>query len=1059
MLYESDLAIGIDLGTTNSVIGYWNSNINEVELIPNSIGEVLTPSIVIFNGDECLVGEQAQKYLIPKGEKIYSVKRILGRNFSDDNLEDDKRKLNYKIINKNNLPMIEITNNGKSEFYTPKDISSLILKKLIESAEKFLKNKIKKVVITVPAHFNHAQRTETKSAAEDIGLEVLQLLNEPTAAALSYGFGQNCCPKKKYKNNFIKLLHENRMGRNNECSDLENSTNSSEDKNNNITYRNLKNILVFDLGGGTYDLAILEIKNNGNSDIEKDYKVLSKKAINIGGNNFDEKILEYCFNNFGQNINNLQGRLSYKNTRERLLKNCELYKRILSKEKNAMLKINNFYEESDFIIDITREQFETEICKDLFLKISEPFDDLLSESKLKKNDIDEIILVGGASKMPKIKEILKNYFGDIKINCSINPDQIVAYGATILAGMILNSKNCYSSHKILKNIKLQDITPYSLGTDVIDKVTKKPKMNFIIPKGTVIPTNLETPFVKEYRTTEDNQNYMLIRVYEGEDQDLQKNNFLGEFKIYDLPQKPKGEVICEVRFHIDENNILIVTGKEKTGGKPCGIQITNGKTYDIDKKQIKIDNNLKVIKICENEGEKKMRFNDYIEDLCDSYNDCKNDNERYVILVKYEEAVEDLLQEINIENFKLEDTIEKYYSYVYQLFEAYVEMFFLNKEVIIKNKIENKIKNEVNKYLNILKSGNIYYIKSLVNLFGETKNIKENYPLFFYSLVLDEINIFNNIALSYIDLEHKQKYSRYYAKLYFTESISLFDKYINSTAKALLGINNRAKIDNLRTVCTTKLEEINSNAVLLISASKKNAKLFDPLEFQKILEESGYTFYENNFLLYHRRTSEEYILVLDEFEKTLDRIEISLKDKKMTKSNDLLEEKAICLGSIVKIKLNHLGQKKYEDYLKCIDNCIYYAENPLKKNKNECEWYKEALDLKRNLLNKIEESKNGKIKKIDEIFSKKDNIGFINFILNNHPYKGYNQNSREPHLNWNKIDIRLVDFLIDKYTNELNERKLDKQKTEYIIINNILEKLRSLQNEFKRYTNDIETNH
>ena len=1041
--YAFDIPIGIDLGTTFSCIGYWNNN--EVVLIPNSVGEFLTPSVVVFNENEIIVGEQAQKILYPKGEKIYAIKRIIGRNFTDPTLSEEIKNFTYKITNKNNYPQVEIKKSQKT--YSPIEISSLILKKLINSAEKFLEREIKKVVISVPAIFNDAQRTATKTAAEKIGLEVLGIINEPTAAALAYGFCENKCHlKTKYKNNFVEAL---RISRNENLSTI---SEISEDNNLNIDHNDNKEkyIMVFDLGGGTYDLAILKLKNDF-------YEVLSKYTDkNLGGEDFDNELMNYALRKFGKslkNANNKNEKLFSKESKERLKKACELVKRLLSKEEEAIIKVANFYQDADLNIQIKRKDFEDEICKELFEKLSQPFKNLLNEANLTFTDINEVILVGGSSKMPKIKKILEMFFTNKKINNSINPDELVAYGATIKAALLLSKDN--ENHHCLKDLKLVDITPLSLGTDVLENGEEIVKV--LINKGSKIPAT-ET---KEYITSHDNQEDMLVCVYEGESKYKNKNNLLGKFKITNLPKKNKGEVRCEITFSIDENNILTVTGREKTQGKNCGIKIINNKQVNLDYEDNEI--NEQFYSGDDDENKNYKSYTNKIKILSKGFSRCNNEEDKYNILKKYENITIKLIETIDISKFNNENIIEKYYLYVYQLFEGYVEMLFLDKEIIKANNVEKELRKSIQNYIKNLKNGNIYYIKSLINLFENTRKKSS----LFYRLILDEIKIFNEIGLSYLDFEHKKKYSRYYAKLYFTESTKLFNKYITEEVMGEL-LDDYDEILSLKAACTKKLEEINNNAIILIRNSNKSRKLFEPTYIAQQLNnqiESGFTIYEQLYF-YSEKTNDEYIIILDQYENTLAQIELALKDKDEFENacNELREEKAICLGSIVKIKYKYLGYKKYDEYLKIIGDCLVIAKK-LYQNENECEWYKEAKKLKEELEKKVEEQKNLEdknfidnykekldevINKNNEIFKHDNKIDFINYILANFEYEGYaNENIGNLGLNWMNINLDLVQFLIKKYNIDKYPKKTAEERYKHRIIEDIIGKLHNLERMLK----------
>ena len=482
-----DLPVGIDLGTTNSCIGYWDGK--EVKIIPNRMGEKTTPSVIYFHNEEIYVGEDIYKNvkILNESEKIYSIKRIIGQDF-DDIDPRDKENLHYNIIKdeRTNKPVVKVNSNE----YPPEKLSSFILEKLVSNAKKIVCDKITKVVISVPANFNDAQRCATIEAAELAGLKVIRIINEPTAAALSYGLGQKFCPIKKNLSSFSQIFRRNRDLRVSQSEELYNSNEFSNLKQSLASVGNDKgkNILVFDLGGGTFDLSILKINLE-----KKEYEVKSKYSDkHLGGDDFDNALVDYCLEVMKLNKNEIDNR-----SKERLKKACEWAKKSLSKynenenENNdkedivTYVRLDNFTEKKEYLlVKITKEDFEEKICKKLFDKLGSYFDEVLNGAKLTSKEIEEIILVGGSTRMPKIKEILRNKFGEnCKINDEINPDEVVAYGATIQAAMLLTA----GQNNIFKEVNLYDITPITLGTDVIndskDEKIKSlgSKMSVIIP--------------------------------------------------------------------------------------------------------------------------------------------------------------------------------------------------------------------------------------------------------------------------------------------------------------------------------------------------------------------------------------------------------------------------------------------------------------------------------------------------------------------------------------------------------------------------------------------------
>ena len=411
-----DYAIGLDLGTTFSCIGVYRNG--GVEIIPNSIGERITPSIVIFKDKEILVGEDTVDVLVKYYENcLYEVKRLIGLDFSKKQFRDEVEKLPFKVI----LPTadhkqanIEVVVNKKKKTYTPTEISSLIIKKMVHNAENYLNKKIKKLVITVPAYFSESQKKLTSQAAEMLNLDVIKIINEPTAAALAYGFTED----------------------------------QSQDK----------NILVFDLGGGTFDVSILSFENEKNNQENVNAKNLSVLAtsgdMHLGGEDFDNALANYVI----EKANIKEDKIRKNNQAIKKLKvACENAKKILSSSDKTTIRINNVLDKIDINVEITKDEFER-ICQPLIDKLNIPLNSAISEAekkmrelnkKFSKEDIDEIILIGGSTRIPKVKEFVKDFFPSKRINDSINPDEAVAYGATLQAEKLL-----YNSDKIISNFHI-----------------------------------------------------------------------------------------------------------------------------------------------------------------------------------------------------------------------------------------------------------------------------------------------------------------------------------------------------------------------------------------------------------------------------------------------------------------------------------------------------------------------------------------------------------------------------------------------------------------------------
>jgi len=953
---EEKYALGIDFGTTYSCSCAWTNGGNVVIL--NELGERTTPSVVIFeNKNKVYVGEETLNHLSKKNcVKIYEIKRLIGKKYSE--IEDIKDYFAYTVEKKGeDQIIIKITfDDGETSEYAPEYIVSLILAKLIKNAENFLNKQITDIVITVPADFTDIQRHAIKYSAESIpGIKVKKIINEPSSAALAYGFYSLNDIGKSVLFNFdesllgfaphpIEIKEKNKKISLSKISNISSIVLPNTKKEKKEKEENSKIILVFDFGGGTFDVSIVEMD-------EKSVETLVSSGNQmLGGGDFDNELMKYCLNIFSETTKKDKEEIkkNYKSM-QRLKIACEQTKKILSKREEDTIFIEDFYEEQPLSIPITRANFE-KLCKKIFDKLLEPLEHAIKDAKKKEiSKIDEIILVGGSSKIPKVKEILKNKFGkNIPINNYINPDEIVAYGAALCCEKLIRSNN-----ELLKNFNYFDSIQHSYGIEV-----ENGNMEILLPRGSSYPSNAFTYCHNFY----DNQKSIEVKVYEGENRSCKRNQLLGTFTIENIPKKKKGQLIIRVQLGIDINQIIKVSAYIGENEAKKGISIISDNPFT-NKKKIILES-LNKIEVDLDGKEKKLRSN--MVDYSNAFNQMNNDEDKYKIIKNYDSILIEYLTFLQENCFDIES--DKYILLVEFLFKSY-SYIFTNFSGSISQNEKQEMEETVLKYLKIVSIKKPFKLKQLIIIF---ENVKRQISEIFYSISIYCMEILKEKAQKYLEL--KTKNSSFVANNIYEECLYI-GNYSFKDEKTLNIINSKLKdkFNNIK-------EECEKNIIIL--SIEFHNEIENTIKTGKLFSDSNMD-YDNLCLLSFN---------ISQILKSINSINNLYQNKK------ILEKKSIFLATIVKIEfLMKKRRLSLQNLLEFAEQSIDIVDFKLGNDYEKKEWYKEIVDLK----NKIQEEFNSKaplpigdIENIREQFNGKFLEGeeaFLKFLVENYPHEEFNE--------------------------------------------------------------------
>ena len=935
------IAAGIELGFTNSKIGIYKNG--KFYIVPNSMGDTCTPSVVAILNDNEIVGEELIFNKANAKNTITEIKRLIGKNINDIK---DLKDIHYDISSRNGKLEIKINRKGNDEFYSLEYIISLIFKKLIKHASEFSGETIYQAVFAVPASFGENQILSIKEAAKLAGIDVLGIVEEPIAAAFAYDFGKIINIKDSFSPNIIKTIKD----------------------------KNKRNVLVFDLGGGSLNISILTVENK---------KIEIKKTLednNIGGKDFDNKLIDYCLHDFCQKYQiDKKEILKELDAVKRLKIQCEKEKKKVDKSDSITIKVFNFFNNSNLYIEIKKQQFN-DMFEDSFKKIEEMIDKILSDSHYTSDEIDDVIIGGGSSKIPNIKEILNKKFNSNKIKDNINPEEVNIMGA---------SWKAYELVKKSPAKKTMDYLPNSLGVGVVSKNLEESRigqiMSVLIAKNTLLPKESTK---RRYKTIMDDQPYFKIKIYYGNEKFIKDNILLGEFILDNLP-KGKAKSVSFIMSLLCDNRgkVTLNAEVENTGIKSTG-EVSIEDIVNTDKKGEEINNDhpTTIIRMKKNpESNKKLEeIHKMVNDINEKNNSLKKITNEEEKIASLNELCELCLKIINIYEILKKDNdseyfYEKIFDYTKLLFIFYSQIMIIDEDENYTEDIINKIKEEMPKFIND-------DIESLLEPFIE---LKDKIPKKYCEIILFCVEILYKKGDKII--EERKKYARYYSRKFYQKAESI-KKYIDDNLKNNMGPKMEVTLKEIEKKYGSKIAEIDAFVKAVKNQiSQKNT--------QFLPGKTGFTSI-SNMLSRNGSGSDDIHFIIDIYQEMADSLS----------KGEVTEEEAYIKANIIKINFKIFKNYDFELY-KNLNKRIAFIYDRLEiDDEDEPEWHKQLTILNEEIEKKRIEIENQIIidkKKIDEdineiynAFKQKVEDGnqpmeFIKYLIENYPFIKFDSSQKE----------------------------------------------------------------